>query len=62
MRVRLCGCVCVCVKMLEEYWASTVIFIRIFSQCIGTGFSQFACVLCHMRYKEIKKVKLEKKN
>ena len=26
-------CLCVCVKMLQEYWASTVIFIGIFSQC-----------------------------
>ena len=24
-------------KMLQEYWASTVIFIGIFSQCIATA-------------------------
>ena len=30
------ACVCVCVKMLQEYWASTVIFIGIFSQCVNS--------------------------
>ena len=30
---RVRACVCVCVKMLQEYWASTVIFTGLFSQC-----------------------------
>ena len=34
----------VCVKMLQKYWASTVIFIGIFSQC--RRFQMSACEVC----------------
>ena len=33
-RERAFVCVCVCVKLLQEYWASTVIFIGIFSHSV----------------------------
>ena len=36
-------------KMLQEYWASTIIFIGIFSQCIFMRLSAFLCIDTKMK-------------
>ena len=59
-----CERVCACVKMLQEYWASTVIFIGIFSQCIYSQykyqflrvFTKYAIVVITLMKKVLKKI------